>query len=577
MAALRDQIKAILDFRTPNPSSDFFALIDPNVFSSQEIAANVLPLNFSYIPGHSFRYMTPAQITDVVSGSLTLDVSASINAAIRTGHAVTLGEGYHGVTSSVSTQNLKSVVIRGTSYKSQIVNIAGGTANTTPTLLVVGSIYFEFSGFVVGGRAGFPNHGVIIAQSATFTGAVTANVLTVTALTGTLHPGDLVNGAGVVNVTLGSQLTGTIGGTGTYNFIHANVAAEPMTTNSQVAFGVLNDIILQPNGNGIEFQQCNTIQLNRVHYWPSNGIGGILNTVDVGTRKYGAFANNTAGNFSNEITLNACNMTGVDNTIAGYASIDIRAPGIGGTQVVRLIDCEVENTPINLFNIYNPQIDGCYVDRCVITFNNCRYGNMNNSYNAKTIAMVSCVNVIASNLAQGVAGDTLTIDAGCINCGVINYSGVAVTDAGTNSTLLNWNLAGVVQPDKLNIGKYVVPAYAAGNFTANGAMTWTVTNPQAVNYRYTLDGKRMTVAWFITGSTVGGTLNSALQIAIPAGLLANSRTVTPCFVLNNAIFTTGRAEVNLGLGNIFIFINNAGPNYIAGVTDTYGEIVFDVQ
>jgi hypothetical protein len=202
---------------------------------------------------------------------------------------------------------------------------------------------------------------------------------------------------------------------------------------------------------------------------------------------------------------------------------------------------------------------------------------MNDSYNAKTIAMVSCVNVIASNLAQGVAADSLTIDAGCVNCGVYNFSGVVVTDAGTNSTLINWNLQGVVQPDKLNIRSWITPAFSAGVFTASGSMTWTVSSGQALNYRYTIDGKTMTVAWVVSGSTVGGTPSSALQVAIPAGKLAASRITNPCHVLNNAVHTAGQAQVTAGAAVISIFTTGAGANYVAGTTDTDGQLTFDIQ
>lgn len=69
---------------------------------------------------------------------------------------------------------------------------------------------------------------------ASFTGVVTANVLTASAVTGYLSAGDIVNGAGVVNVVLGAQLTGTPGGAGTYTFVHADVASEALTSTSTV-------------------------------------------------------------------------------------------------------------------------------------------------------------------------------------------------------------------------------------------------------------------------------------------------------------------------------------------------------
>lgn len=69
---------------------------------------------------------------------------------------------------------------------------------------------------------------------ASFTGVVATNVLTVSALTGILHPGDLINGAGVVNTVLGAQLTGSPGLAGTYTLTHGDVSSEAMTASSTI-------------------------------------------------------------------------------------------------------------------------------------------------------------------------------------------------------------------------------------------------------------------------------------------------------------------------------------------------------
>jgi len=257
----------------------------------------------------------------------------------------------------------------------------------TPTLVLTDCLYFVVSGIVLGGRAGFRNDGLLI---------------------------------------------NTAGG-------------------SHTGFGVFNDVCIESNGNGIELQKCNTIQFNRVSYWPSNGIGGILNTCDKGTRKHAVLARGSVeGNFSNEITLNACNLTGIDKTIDGHASVSITTPTLGGTQLVRLIDCELENTPIVLENIFNPQIDGCYLDQCSITLKRCRYGSIKDCFNPRSISLLGCQNIAIQNLAQGNVGSTLTIDKTCLNCALINASLVTLIDNGAHTTLLNWNLQGAAQRDKLN-------------------------------------------------------------------------------------------------------------------------------
>jgi len=69
---------------------------------------------------------------------------------------------------------------------------------------------------------------------ASFTGVLAANVLTVSALTGILHPGDLINGTGITNAVLGAQLTGSPGLAGTYTVTHADQGSEAMTASSTI-------------------------------------------------------------------------------------------------------------------------------------------------------------------------------------------------------------------------------------------------------------------------------------------------------------------------------------------------------
>jgi len=115
------------------------------------------------------------------------------------------------------------------------------------------------NGALVAGGASAPAVASVTASmGASFTGVIASNVLTVSALTGTLHQGDLVSGTGVAAVPLGAQLTGTPGGTGTYTLVHADVSSEAMTTTSTVldvtavASGTLapGDALTGPVGGG---------------------------------------------------------------------------------------------------------------------------------------------------------------------------------------------------------------------------------------------------------------------------------------------------------------------------------------
>lgn len=141
------------------------------------------------------------------------------------------------------------------------------------TLFSQGDFWGLFAGGATPGQKVYadPSNGALIAAASTpsvasvtarmgaaFTGVVATNVLTVSALTGLLHPGDLISGTGVASVVLGAQLTGPTGGAGTYTFVHADVSSEAMTSTSTVldvtavASGVLapGDDLVGPVGGG---------------------------------------------------------------------------------------------------------------------------------------------------------------------------------------------------------------------------------------------------------------------------------------------------------------------------------------
>ncbi len=63
-------------------------------------------------------------------------------------------------------------------------------------------------------------------------------------------------------------------------------------------------------------------------------------------------------------------------------------------------------------------------------------------------------------------------------------------------------------------GEWTDVAYAAGNFTAS-AGTWTVSSGNQAVYKYTLVGRKMTLAWIINSSSCSNAAN--MRLAIPGG------------------------------------------------------------
>lgn len=70
------------------------------------------------------------------------------------------------------------------------------------------------------------------------------------------------------------------------------------------------------------------------------------------------------------------------------------------------------------------------------------------------------------------------------------------------------------------IGEWTSAAYAAGNFTGSGAMTWGVDAADQVDLAIAQIGKTVLMAWRIDSTDVAGVADNTLFITIPGGLTA---------------------------------------------------------
>ncbi len=125
----------------------------------------------------------------------------------------------------------------------------------------------------------------------------------------------------------------------------------------------------------------------------------------------------------------------------------------------------------------------------------------------------------------------------------------------------------------LGLGTWTTPAFNAGNFTANGSMTWTVESADVVTYEYMIIGKTMFLNFSIQNTVVGGDLNTLLWIKIPAGKTAPKRVDFPIRasgVVGNAFIAIG--EINISLQHTF-----SGGNWTAGDTLVNGNIAFEIN
>lgn len=127
------------------------------------------------------------------------------------------------------------------------------------------------------------------------------------------------------------------------------------------------------------------------------------------------------------------------------------------------------------------------------------------------------------------------------------------------------------------MGEWTDVAYNAANFTAS-AGTWTVDSGDQTTYAYTLVGKTMTVAFFISGTDVSSA--ASLRIAIPGGLTAAKAMRNPIQVIDAATYAVGFAAVAASGTIIECFASIAGTTFgVTAADDTavIGQITFEVQ
>jgi hypothetical protein len=109
-------------------------------------------------------------------------------------------------------------------------------------------------------------------------------------------------------------------------------------------------------------------------------------------------------------------------------------------------------------------------------------------------------------------------------------------------------------------------------------MTWTVDAGDVYALSYTLVGKTMTLTFGIQTSSIAGTPDSALQIAIPGGFTA-AQTVDSTFNWYEGTAGVGLSRVVSGGSIISLFKNITGPVWAATTNGTYvsGSIVFPIN
>lgn len=127
-------------------------------------------------------------------------------------------------------------------------------------------------------------------------------------------------------------------------------------------------------------------------------------------------------------------------------------------------------------------------------------------------------------------------------------------------------------------GAWITPTFAAGNYTANGAMTWTLQSTDVGTMMYKLYGNTMVVLFSLNTTTVGGTVNNTLLIgnANYGGFsCAANVTVNPVLTFDNNVRSVGLCQPS-GTSIPIQLIGQGNFTLATNTTSIYGQVTFPV-
>lgn len=130
-------------------------------------------------------------------------------------------------------------------------------------------------------------------------------------------------------------------------------------------------------------------------------------------------------------------------------------------------------------------------------------------------------------------------------------------------------------PDGSCVGQWISVAYNANDYSAKPGMLWSVP-PGGVNmFKYSVVGKTMTVAFYISGTNLSGTASNDLFIQIPGGKLAAGLFVSMLLITNGGVQMAGFGYTVSGGNKITISRIDDAVFVIPGWTYVSGEVTFE--
>lgn len=157
-----------------------------------------------------------------------------------------------------------------------------------------------------------------------------------------------------------------------------------------------------------------------------------------------------------------------------------------------------------------------------------------------------------------------------INAGL----GVNVAPGATGTLSLSDGIFGYARSVKQ--GEWTSVPYSAGNFTGNAAMTWTVDSGDQTTYAYMLIGHTMFLDAYLDTTSVGGTPDNTLQLAIPGGCTATKTMQGLALGFDNNVSTSTFNRVFAG-GTVVGIGKASATNWSAATNTTYIRVHFSFE
>ncbi len=131
-----------------------------------------------------------------------------------------------------------------------------------------------------------------------------------------------------------------------------------------------------------------------------------------------------------------------------------------------------------------------------------------------------------------------------------------------DGTTARWRLTSHLQ------GASILVPFTAGDYTGNGAQTWTLTAGDMLAFSYILVGKKLFVSGYFNTTTVGGTPDTDLRVKVPGGFTANDLVIDIARVKDSAAAYAAGVVYTLVAGTTINFQTITGANWAAATDAT---------